>query len=180
MITQHEGLSTPAPYKAPRPLTPEEIETVHTIANALIPSTPRDPEATDEPDFDTCLTIAVDARADAFVAFEEVLRDFRDIDVNDVLPRLRKLNDDDDPTFQAVTAIITGAWLLTPTVRARIGYSGQRRSPIPLTEAVDQLSDGIMDGVLERGSIYVPTPVDGTGPTAPRWSEMHPDCVQEL
>jgi len=44
-------------------------------------------------------------------------------------------------------------------VRARIGYPGQRRDPARFEEAVDQLSDGILDPVIARGPIYTP---DGT------------------
>ena len=67
---------------------------------------------------------------------------------------LRKLHAEQPVTFQALTAVITGAWLLTPTVRERIGYPGQRRDPARFDEAADQLSDGILDPVIARGPIY--------------------------
>ena len=80
--------------------------------------------------------------------------------------------------FQALSAVVAGAWLLTPSVRARIGYDGQRRRPAALTEAVDQLEDGILDDVMERGYFYIPTPAGP--PTAPTWADLHPELAKEL
>ncbi len=72
---------------------------------------------------------------------------------------LRGLHAEEPGQFQALSAVVAGAWLLTPTVRARIGYPGQRRDPARLEEAVDQISDGILAPVIARGPIYTS---DGT------------------
>jgi hypothetical protein len=69
---------------------------------------------------------------------------------------LRALHADQPRQFQALSAVVAGAWLLVPAVRARIGYPGQRRDPARLEEAADQISDGILDPVLARGPIYTP------------------------
>ena len=52
------------------------------------------------------------------------------------------------------------------------------RAAIPrsLTEAVDQLDDGLLDAVMERGACYVPTP-DGT-PAEGTWADRHPDYAR--
>jgi len=65
--------------------------------------------------------------------------------------------------FQALSAVVAGAWLLVPAVRARIGYPGQRRDPARLEEAADQISDGILDPVIARGAIYTAWPVSAAG-----------------
>ena len=58
---------------------------------------------------------------------------------------------------------VAGAWLMLPTVRERIGYAGQKADPAPIELAVDEISSGILDDVLERGSIFRPvTETTGT------------------
>jgi hypothetical protein len=147
-------LSVPQKFAAPRQLTAAEVSTLRVIADVLIPASGDNPAATAEPDLDSWLRRAVDARADAFDAITAVLAqlDGAAPDVTD--QALRKLHAEQPMTFQALTAVIAGAWLLTPTVRERIGYPGQRRDPARFEEAADQISDGILDPVIARGPIY--------------------------
>ena len=53
-------------------------------------------------------------------------------------------------TFQALSAVIAGAWLLTPGTQDRIGYHGQRSDKADIEEAVDEVASGVLDPVLER------------------------------
>lgn len=168
-----ENLSTPAPLKAPRALTDVELATAYAVADALIPATASAPSAAAEPEFGVTLTTALDARADAFDAITAWLADVNGVESSELFDRLRDLHDSEPDLFQALSAVLAGAWLLTPTVRARIGYDGQRRRPASLTEAVDQLEDGILDDVMARGACYVPTP-DGAS-TTPTWADRHPE-----
>jgi hypothetical protein len=57
-----------------------------------------------------------------------------------------------------LSAVLAGAYLLVPEVKSAVGYPGQRRDPAGLEEAVDEISDGILDPVLERGHFFVATP----------------------
>lgn len=152
-------LSVPPRFAAPRPLTEAEMSTLRAIANVLIAAEGDNPAATAEPDFDACLRRAVDARADAFDAITGVLARLDGAGPDVIDQALRALHAEQLAPFQALSAVVAGAWLLTPTVRARIGYPGQRRDPARFEEAVDQLSDGILDPVMARGPIYTP---DGT------------------
>jgi hypothetical protein len=152
-------LSVPPKFAAPRPLTDAEAGTLRAIADVLIPASGEAPAATDEPEFDTCLRRAVDARADAFDDITVVLARLDGAAADVIDQALRALHAEQPVLFQALSAVVAGAWLLTPTVRARIGYPGQRRDPAHLEEAVDQLSDGILDPVIARGPIFTP---DGT------------------
>jgi hypothetical protein len=172
-VSNPDNLSTPAPLKAPRALTERELVTACAVADALIPATATTPSAASEPEFVTTLTTALDARADAFEAITEWLADVADLDGPQLVGRLRILHDSEPVAFQAMSAVLAGAWLLTPTVRARIGYRGQGRNPPSLTEAVDQLDDGLLDAVIERGACYVPTP-DGP-PAEGTWADRHPE-----
>lgn len=153
-----ERLSVPRKFAAPRPLREEELRTLRAVADALIPAAGGNPPATGEPDYDEYLRRAVDARADAFGAITEVLAAFAVEDPPGIDRKLRSLHAEEPDTFQALSAVVAGAWLLIPQVRERIGYPGQRRDPARLEEAADQLSDGILDPVMERGPIYRPTP----------------------
>jgi hypothetical protein len=147
-------LSVPPKFAAPRQLTAAEVGTLRVIADVLVPASGDNPPATAEPDLDAWLRRAVDARADAFDAITAVLAqlDGAAPDVTD--QALRKLHAEQPLTFQALSAVIAGAWLLTPAVRERIGYPGQRRDPARFEEAADQLSDGILAPVIARGPIY--------------------------
>jgi hypothetical protein len=152
-------LSVPPKFAAPRKLTSAEVSTLRAIADVLIPASGDKPAAADEPDFDAWLERAVDARADAFGAITAFLGPLDGAAAGAVDRALRALHAEQPGQFQALSAVVAGAWLLTPTVRARIGYPGQRRDPARLEEAVDQISDGILDPVIARGFIYTS---DGT------------------
>jgi len=153
-------LSVPPKFKAPRPLTPAEVSTLRAIADVLIPPSGDNPAATSEPDFDAWLRCAADARADSFGTITAFLARLDGAGPQMIDQALRALHAGEPGQFQALSAVVAGAWLLTPTVRARIGYPGQRRDPARLEEAVDQISDGILDPVIARGPIYTS---DGTG-----------------
>ena len=153
-------LSVPPKFVAPRPLTSTEVHTLRSIADLLIPAAGDNPAATAEVGFDACLARAIDARADAFediVAFIEPLSGAAQEVMDE---RLRTLHAELPQQFQALSAVVAGAWLLVPAVRQRIGYPGQRRDPARLEEAADEISDGILDPVIERGPIYTPDAAD--------------------
>jgi hypothetical protein len=152
-------LSVPPKFAAPRPLTRAEVATLRAIADVLIPAAGGNPAATSEPDFNTWLGRAVDARADAFGAMTAFLARLDGAEPEVLEQALRALDAEQPAQFQALSAVVAGAWLLTPTVRARIGYPGQRHDPAHLEEAADQLSDGILAPVIARGPIYTS---DGT------------------
>jgi len=152
-------LSVPPRFTAPRPLTDTEIRTLRAIADVLIPASADNPAATSEPGFDGWLRRAADARADAFDVITAFLGQLDGAGPEAVDQALRALHADQPKRFQALSAVVAGAWLLIPEVRARIGYPGQRRDPARLEEAADQISDGILDPVIDRGPIYT---ADGT------------------
>lgn len=172
-----DNLSTPAPLKAPRRLTAEELTTACAVADALIPATATAPSAASESEFAATLATALDARADAFDVITDWLAGAAGLDNAEMTIRLRALHDAEPDVFQPLSAVLAGAWLLTPTVRARIGYRGQRRNPPSLTEAVDQLEDGILDAVMDRGAFFVPTP---DGPPKTTWADRHPEYAKGM
>ena len=152
-------LSVPPKFAAPRPLTGAELGTLRAIAGVLIPASGGNPSAASEPDLDAWLGRAMDARADAFDAITAILARLDGAAPEVIDQTLRALHAREPRQFQALSAVVAGAWLLIPAVRARIGYPGQRRDPARLEEAADQISDGILDPVIARGPVYTS---DGT------------------
>lgn len=156
-------LSVPPKFAAPRALTATEVATLRAIADVLVPASGENPAATAEPDFDGWLMQAVDARADAFEVIVAVLAELDGASTSQIGAALRSLAAEQPSQFQALSAVVAGAWLLVPEVRARIGYPGQQRNPAGLEEAADQISDGILDPVIARGPIYTPDGTDSPG-----------------
>ena len=106
------------------------------------------------------LGIALAARADAFEVIVQQLASAQRAD--DLGVWLRDLHDREQAAFQALSTVAAGAYLMVPAVRAALRYPGQPRSLPRHDEAADDIGDGILDPVLERGHFYVPTP--GTKP----------------
>lgn len=155
MTTEEDvALSVPARFVTPRALTENEVRTLCAVADALIPAAGDNPGATQEPGFKESLVTAANARADAFDEITTALSKLSDLEPAEVDSELRRLHTDDEATFQPLSAVVAGAWLLLPTVRARIGYSGQKADPAPIELAVDEISSGILDDVMERGPIF--------------------------
>ena len=67
---------------------------------------------------------------------------------------LEQLQAEDLTAFQALLAAVTGAYYMSPKVRRRLGYPGQRPRPAYLDEADWDLREGLLDPVVERGPIY--------------------------
>lgn len=63
-----------------------------------------------------------------------------------------------DPAgWTALTAAVTAAYYMSPEVRERIGYAGQRAIPFD-PDHEDYLEDGLLDSVKRRPPVYRPTP----------------------
>ncbi len=145
------------PKAPPRELTDSEHDALVRVADALIPRRGADAEPSATPDYLRHLDRALAARGDAFdaVVAAAVRLAARPADLID---ELRTLHAAGDATFQALSAIVCGAYLTVPEVRARIGYPGQKHDPAPFDLAAEEIMDGILDPVLERGAFYVPAP----------------------
>lgn len=151
-MTEELQLSVPVSRKRlPRELTQAEIDVCARIVTALCGVSPPRPALT-EPDFTRCLSVALAARCDVM---ESVLALATSAPDTDVLGWLRALHDDSPADFQALSAVLGGAYLLMPAVREAIGYGGQRRDPAALDAAAIDLGDGILDRVMDMAPSYV-------------------------
>jgi hypothetical protein len=158
VVVKEAPLSVPVPSVVPRAFTSTELRTLCAIADVLIPGSDEDPPPTSEPGFQQSLLVAADARADSFDGIVALLDRLLAADAVAIERELRRLAEAEPEAFQPLSSVIAGAWLLLPTVRNRIGYPGQGRSPAPFDQIADELSTGILDPVMERGSIYTPAP----------------------
>jgi hypothetical protein len=139
-------------------VTDAEVVALRAVADVLIPATGDHPAATEAAAYNTWLLRAVDARADSFDLITGTLRAFDGLDHAALDTALRRLHTDEPEAFAALSAVVAGAWVMVPEVKAAIGYPGQKRDVPGLEEAADQLSDGILDPVIDRGFIYTPAP----------------------
>ena len=63
-----------------------------------------------------------------------------------------------------LSTVVVGGYYLSPKVRKRIGYPGQKRNPPYPDEADYYLDDGkLLDPVRAMKSIYRPTPMRREG-----------------
>ena len=165
-------LSVPATRVLPRALTTAEEATYLRIADALCVGKDGVARPSDQPEFPGQLAVALTARSDAFDIITGLLRQAEH--EGDLDAWLRALHDSDDDRFQALSAVAAGAYLMVPEVRVAVGYPGQSRRVPKVDEAANEIGDGILDPVLERGHFYVPTPQQlgpDTSPGHPRPEE---------
>lgn len=143
------NVSVPAATKAPRDLLEAERATMACVADTLIPAAGGAPAASAEPGFWDGLALALDARADAFDDIVDALQALSQNGSRELWSQLQVLDDRKPATFQALSTVVAGAWLLTPGTRDRIGYHGQQSDKAGLEDAADEISSGILDQVLE-------------------------------
>lgn len=150
-------LSVPPVRKTiPRDLTDAEQTMFTQLADVLCGPSDRVAPPSAQAEFATWLVVALAARSDSFELLVGLAAQASDVD--DLPVWLRNLHDTEAESFQVLSAVLAGAYLLVPEVKSAVGYPGQRRDPAGLEEAVDQISDGILDPVLERGHFFVATP----------------------
>ena len=149
-------LSVPARRTLPRSLTPAEEATYLRVADTLCPGKDGVAHPSGHLEFPAQLAVALTARSDAFDVITGLLHQAQSESDLDVW--LRALHDADSDGFQALSAVAAGAYLMVPRVRVAVRYPGQSRRIPKVDEAANEIGDGILDPVLERGYFYVPTP----------------------
>lgn len=139
----------------PREMGRDEVATLLRIADCLIPAAGPNPAASNAENYVEYLHLALAARADAFGAVMDAVATLAAVPDEELRPALRHMWASDKATFDPLSAILAGAYFMTPHVMALIGYPGQHRDPAGLEDAANELETGILEPVLERGSIYI-------------------------
>ena len=151
-----QRLSVPIRHtKPPRSLSDSEQNTILRIADTLIPAAGPNPKASDVGEFLPYLHLALAARRDVFDIVIAAVARLRDVADGDLRNELKAMWANDKDSFDPLSAVIAGAYFMTPQIKELIGYPGQHRDPAGLEDAADELETGILDQVIERGAIYV-------------------------
>ncbi|HET7119738.1 MAG TPA: hypothetical protein VFI17_00645 [Solirubrobacterales bacterium] len=149
--------SSAAPYRPvpPRPVGERERAGLMAVADALIPDGSAGPRPSALEGYPRWLDRALAARRDCFEQVVALAARLAECPAEDLEAELRRLAADPDSGFEQLSAVIAGAYLIDPGVREAIGYPGQAQRPPRFDEAVEQIMDGVLDPVIERGRIYV-------------------------
>ncbi len=146
-----DRLSVPARVTARRDLSADERATLIRVAEALIPPAGGYPGARGVADYQAWVSRAIAARAEHFEVLVTRLGMLAELSGAPLLAALRQMSTGDPDGFGVLSAVVAGAYLMAPSIRAMLGYPGQVRSLPRHDEAADQLSDGILDSVIARG-----------------------------
>src|SRR5262245_19043035 len=73
---------------------------------------------------------------------------------------VEKMRQTDPASFGILAELVPGAYFLNLKVRAKLGYHGQKARPID--PRPDYLDEGLLQSVIDRGTIYRATPNAGT------------------
>jgi hypothetical protein len=134
-------------------MTTLDRERFGALADVLVPAAEGMPSATDAGVHREGLDRVLAARPDLEPVLERVLADAAG-EPGDVL---RRLEDEDETGFAALTLAVTGAYYTDPVVRRLIGYPGQQYRP-ELVPREPDWDESALARVVARGAIYRSTP----------------------
>ena len=132
-------------------------ETLAALADALIPAADGMPAASEAGATGEHLDEVLRLRSDLQQPLRELAERGRPADP---AAEIQRLQAEEPETFEALSTAIAGAYFLNPEVRRLMGYPGQERRPIEAEDPPDYEQDGLLASVVERGTIYRPTPED--------------------
>lgn len=146
---------TPA-EQADSALNEQQCERLAALADLLIAGGSWLPSATEAEVHTSWVYRILAARPDLTEVVQRVTAE--QVDPQHLLDQLRA---EDTETFEAFAYTVAGADLINRRVRKLLSYPGPSapaKNPAFPDEADAYLEDGILEPVIERGSIYRPTP----------------------
>ena len=127
----------------------EQVTRICAIAGILLPGSGDSPAPGSLPEFGDLVQRAASTFSRESSAIEQAIA---------LLPAelswetLSTYANEEPESFELLSLLVVGAYFMSPLVLAALGLpTGDRRSA-PLEQAVDELSSGILDPVLDRGS----------------------------
>ncbi len=132
-------------------MTPEQRETFAALADVLLPAADGMPAASEVDVAGRWLDRVLRVRPDLEPRLERVLAL---VDGNASQASVERVREEDPAGLQTLVLVATGAYTMSPKVRRRLGYPGQRPRPAYPDEAEWDLRGGLLDPVVERGPIY--------------------------
>jgi hypothetical protein len=134
----------------------EEVRTTFAgIADVLIPEAEGMPSATQVGVRDETMDRLLGLRPDLREAF---MRGIRKAMGQDPREAAEALNKNDPEALTAIGLIASAGYYMSDRVRELIGYPGQEKRPGNPDEEPEYVTNGMLQEVIDRGPIYVPTP----------------------
>jgi hypothetical protein len=130
-------------------LSPGQLDRVRAAAATLLPGSPQSPAARALPDFDALVQQGAVALGRTSPALAVAI---------DRLPaepsweNLSAFAEHDPASFELVALLVVGSYFMSASVLASLGRPAGERRPAHREQVVDELSTGILDPVLDRGS----------------------------
>jgi hypothetical protein len=131
--------------------TDEDRAVFGRVADVLIPAYKAMPAATEVGVQGPMLDDVLRFRPDIVQAFQRGLSKLGGLEPLDGANALYR---DDREAFNAVSLAASAGYYMTPRVRDLIGYPGQENVPYDPHATPDYLTDGKLERVVRRGSIY--------------------------
>lgn len=126
----------------------QQLDRVRATAAVLLPGSTESPAPHLLPEFDELLqqaAVALGGEGRALAAAIETLPP------KPSWENLSALSECDPSSFELVSLLAIGAYFMSPTVLGSMGIPTGKRRPANPEQVVDELSDGILDPVFERG-----------------------------
>jgi choline dehydrogenase-like flavoprotein len=139
-------------------LSEGERTTLGKLADLLIPSWQSMPAATAAGVHDKWVDHVLAVRPDLAPRLMALLDKAR---TNDPAGELARLERDDAEALEVLKAVVLGAYYMSPRVRKRLGYPGQKQRPVLPDEADYYLEEGLLDPVRKLEEPYRPSPPNG-------------------
>ena len=127
----------------------EQLTRVCATATILLPGSPDSPAPGSLPEFENLVQRAANALSRESSALEEAIARLPAELSWDILSGYAS---EEPESFELLSLLVVGAYFMSPIVLAALGLPAGDRRPAPLEQAVDELSSGILDAVLDRGS----------------------------
>jgi hypothetical protein len=125
------------------------------IADIIVPAWERMPAASAVGVHTDLLDTVLRARPDLADGVHQAIEHCRDREPSEAVNSLYREN---RAAFDTFTLAVTGGYYMADKVRVLLGYPGQESPEYDPYETAQYLTDGILERVTRRGSIYRPTP----------------------
>lgn len=136
-------------------ISDEERQVFSDLADVLIPNAEGMPSASEVGVHQGMLDRVIGLRPDLSEAFH---RGLSAAIGKDPATAAEELNQNDPEALTAIGLAASAGYYMTPRVRALIGYPGQENRPADPDAPLEYVENGMLQVVLDRGPIYVPTP----------------------
>lgn len=131
-----------------QPLDELEVSRLRAVAAVLIPGDGTAPAAVDLPEIDDLLQRAAAALGPDLPALHDAVAGLPDeLDV----AGLKAYSQRAPEPFALLGTTVSGAYFMAPAALDAIGYPTGPRTAPPFDLAADELADGILEPVIERG-----------------------------